>query len=163
MHLRSKKNKLLLLFARKYLVLLLLIPLFFSCSTKKTPEFTFVGRWKTDRNGTISQMSASKRGHYDSLPEPVKELFKKTLDGRFYEFKPDGIVIFSISRNGKANSFMGTWKFNADSNKLITTTDKDLDTRFIVSITSPDKVVLKNEKAVKGSMQDDWVLQRITN
>jgi hypothetical protein len=104
-------------------------------------------------------MSTSKRSHYDSQPALVKQQFNQALDGRYYEFKQDGTVIFTISRNGKSNSFTGTWKYNADSGRLVT--KSDVETKFTVSISSPDRVMLKNETAIEKSMLDDWVLQRI--
>jgi hypothetical protein len=143
--------------------LLLATPLFFSCNSEQPQKFTFVGRWKINGDETISQMSASKRRSYEAKPVEVREVLKKSIGDRFYEFKSDSTVVFSITRRGRTNSFVGKWTYNPDSGKLVTTPEKGSGTTFIVSITSPDQVLLKNEKVDERSMLDDWVLQRVKN
>lgn len=143
---------------------LFLVVLFcISCNSKQSQKFTFVGRWQVNTDKTLSQMSASKRRSYDARPEQVREVLKKSIGDRFYEFRTDSTVVFSIVRRGRTNSFLGTWKYHPDSGKLVTTPEKGSGTTFSVSITSPDQVVLKNENVDARSMLDDWVLQRVKN
>jgi hypothetical protein len=162
MHYANHKNHL-LLSTVKILAFSVLILFFFSCSSEQEKKFTLVGRWRVNQDETLSQMSASKRSSYEAKPVEVREVLKKSIGDRFYEFEKDSSVVFSIIRRGKTNSFVGTWRYDANSGKLVTTTEKGIETSFDISIISPDQVVLKNEKVDARSMLDDWVLQRVKN
>jgi hypothetical protein len=162
MHYLNQKD-FLPLSAVKTLMFSVLFSFLFSCVSGQPEKFTFVGRWQVNQDETLSQMSAAKRSSYEAKPVEVRDVLKKSIGDRFYEFKKDSTVVFSITRRGRTNSFVGTWRYDADSGKLVTTSEKGVETRFNIIVMSPDKVVLKNEKIDARSMLDDWVLQRIKN